>query len=89
MKSEALDKRTDDFTIELTKYLHEHFLEFARKRGCCEQGKVVEQLVRKWAYMVRFADWSYHEGVCVFVRFSDVVCKALVSLFSESDLWKF
>jgi len=70
VKSEALDRRTDDFTNELTKYLQEHFLEFARSKAVCEQGKIVEELVRKWAYMVRFADWSYHEGVMHFVLFS-------------------
>ena len=60
---EALEKRTQDFTIELKNYLHEHFVEFASKKGLLTEPAAVEQLVRKWAYMVRFADWCYHEGV--------------------------
>jgi len=85
VKSEALDRRTDDFTNELTKYLQEHFLEFARSKAACEQGKIVEELVRKWAYLVRFADWSYHEGVLHFVRFSeDAFCN--MHLYVSNDV---
>ena len=60
---ETLQRRSKDFTEELTNYLQDHFLTFARSKGACEDGRCVEQLVRKWAYLVRFADWSLHEGV--------------------------
>jgi hypothetical protein len=52
---EAQEKRTNDFTAELQNCLHDHFQEFASKKGCLTTPPEVEQLVRKWAYMVRFA----------------------------------
>ena len=55
---EAVEKRTIEFTEELIKYLLDHFLEFARSKGGCDAGRCVEQLVRKWAYMVRLVDWT-------------------------------
>ena len=63
MNPEAQEKRTNEFTAELKSYLHDHFVEFASKKGCLTEPAAVEHLVRKWAYMVRFADWCYHEGV--------------------------
>jgi len=63
VKSEALEKRTDEFTHELTKYLLDHFENFAQKKGKCAQPEAVESLVKRWAYLERFVDWCYHEGV--------------------------
>jgi hypothetical protein len=66
--SESVDRASEtklceSWTEVLTQFMFEHFQEFANNKGKCENGSQVERLVRKWAYVVRLADWCYHEGI--------------------------
>lgn len=57
------NKLCDAWTDVLTQFMEEHFIEFSNNKGKCENGGQVERLVRKWAYVVRLADWCYHDGI--------------------------
>eukprot|EP00288_Rhodomonas_lens_P015257 CAMPEP_0177695062 /NCGR_PEP_ID=MMETSP0484_2-20121128/3261_1 /TAXON_ID=354590 /ORGANISM="Rhodomonas lens, Strain RHODO" /LENGTH=356 /DNA_ID=CAMNT_0019205971 /DNA_START=386 /DNA_END=1452 /DNA_ORIENTATION=- len=66
--SDAVDRQVEqklaeNWTEVMTSFMEEHFLSFAQHKGKCDSGSQVEKLVRKWAYLVRFADWCYHEGM--------------------------
>jgi hypothetical protein len=57
-----MQELAEKFTDALTAFMEEHFRTFAKSKGQCDSGSQVEKLVRNWAYMVRFADWCFHDG---------------------------
>ena len=56
-------KLCNGWTEVLTAFMEEHLKDFASSKGRCDSGSKVEGLVRKWGYVVRLADWCYHDGI--------------------------
>jgi hypothetical protein len=76
-------KLCESWTDVLTGFMQEHFVEFASNKGKCENGSQVERLVRKWAYVVRLADWCYHEGILSRCRYMHWVLNAFQSTVKD------